>query len=161
LAEELAPGERSTGWLGFLGEAEVIRRLAEMSELDLFRPFPDLETVEVLCRDNRGPASRWCGLQVKTGAVRATAPARARIDIRRSSFVHAASSFLAVLAWMPGGGFHPECLLIPSADIERVAYEDGKVWGLVWEPGSRRRTRVDGYRVPLAELAALVLGRCV
>jgi hypothetical protein len=35
---------------GFLGEMEVIRRLAEPEALNLFRPFPDLETVEVLAR---------------------------------------------------------------------------------------------------------------
>jgi len=35
---------------GFLGEMEVIRRLAEAEALNLFRPFPDLETVEVLAR---------------------------------------------------------------------------------------------------------------
>jgi hypothetical protein len=28
------------------------RRLAESPRLDLFRPFPDLEMVEVLARDN-------------------------------------------------------------------------------------------------------------
>src|SRR5438445_8808409 len=33
------------GYEGFVGEAEVIRRLAEVDSLALFRPFPDLETV--------------------------------------------------------------------------------------------------------------------
>src|SRR5437762_4148610 len=42
------PIDRYTRWLGFLGESEVIRRLAENARLDLFRPFPDLEMVEVL-----------------------------------------------------------------------------------------------------------------
>ena len=46
------PSARHNTWLGFLGEQEVIRRLAENPRLDLFRPFPDLEMVEVLARDN-------------------------------------------------------------------------------------------------------------
>src|SRR6266704_2073909 len=39
---ELDPSERHNTWLGFLGESEVVRRLAENPHLDLFRPFPDL-----------------------------------------------------------------------------------------------------------------------
>src|ERR1700682_1662877 len=50
--ELLKPSERHNAWLGFLGESEIIRRLAETPRLDLFRPFPDLEMVEVLARDN-------------------------------------------------------------------------------------------------------------
>ena len=38
------------GRVGFLGETEAIRRLAEAESLNLFRPFPDLETVELLAR---------------------------------------------------------------------------------------------------------------
>jgi hypothetical protein len=159
--EEVLPGERETAWLGFLGEAEVIRRLAERPELDLFRPFPDLETVEVLCRDNRGAASRWCGLQVKTGAVAAAPPRRAHVSVRRASFTAAASTWIVVLGWLPEGRFHPECLLVPSVELERVAAPDGRSWEVVWEPGSRRRTVLDPYRVALGELGALVLGRCV
>src|SRR6267143_4018352 len=37
--------------LGFLGESEVVRRLAEAERLNLFRPFPDLETVELAVRN--------------------------------------------------------------------------------------------------------------
>ena len=33
--------------LGFLGESEVVRRLAQDADLNLFRPFPDLETAEL------------------------------------------------------------------------------------------------------------------
>src|SRR5207302_3491601 len=63
----LKPSERHNSWLGFLGEAEVIRRLAESPRLDLFRPFPDLEMVEVLARENL--ARRLAGLQVKAATV--------------------------------------------------------------------------------------------
>ena len=162
-APELAPADRETAKVGFLGECEVIRRLAERAELDLFRPFPDLETVEVLCRDNRGSASRWCGLQVKTGVVRSEPPMRVHVDVRRSSFVAAASTCVLVLAWIPGepsgGRFHPECLMVPSEELERVASVDGRVFEVVWQPGSPRRTVVDPYRFPLAEVGDLVLER--
>src|SRR5260370_17495062 len=59
---EFGPEWRSD--LGFLGEAEVIRHLAESGELNLFRPFPDSETAEigVLHLISR----RVIGLQVKT-----------------------------------------------------------------------------------------------
>src|ERR1700719_1347814 len=51
LAEPVDAVDR--GQVGFLGESEVIRRLAESPALNLFRPFPDLETVEVLARHVR------------------------------------------------------------------------------------------------------------
>jgi len=51
---ELRPEWRSD--VGSLGETEVMRRLAETSSLNVFRPFPDLETAElaVLHLDSRG-----------------------------------------------------------------------------------------------------------
>src|SRR5256886_17117113 len=67
----LPPIDRYARWLGFLGEAEVVRRLAEDPSLDHFRPFPDLEMVEVLARSRT--THRFCGLQGKTGV-----PAEAR-----------------------------------------------------------------------------------
>ncbi len=60
--------DRHNQWLGFLGESEVLRRLAKNSRLDLFRPFPDMEIVEVLARDNA--TGRFAGLQVKTAGRR-------------------------------------------------------------------------------------------
>ncbi len=61
---ELEPSDRHNIWLGFLGEQEVIRRLAANPRLDLFRPFPDLEMVEVLARNNT--TGGFAGIQVKT-----------------------------------------------------------------------------------------------
>src|SRR5437879_5093852 len=44
----LRPMDRHNQWLCSLVEAEAVRRLAETSRLDLFRPFPDFEMVDVL-----------------------------------------------------------------------------------------------------------------
>ena len=81
---------------GFLGEAEVVRRLAEVGSLALFRPFPDLETVEVLALqlESRG----WAGLQVKTAGWD-RAHVETRVYLRRSSFRAAPSTFICVLGW--------------------------------------------------------------
>lgn len=79
----LEPRDRHNLWLGFLGESEVIRRLAENSQLDLFRPFPDLEWVEVLAMDN--VSRRFAGLQVKTAAAARKGEAQIhiqKIDVR-------------------------------------------------------------------------------
>src|SRR5205807_715131 len=78
----LRPSERHHSWLGFLGEPEVVRRLAESSRLDLFRPFPDLEMVEVLVRDN--VTRNFAGLQVKTATV-AHPTGEAQFHMRKST----------------------------------------------------------------------------
>src|SRR5690242_11123840 len=101
---------------GFLGEAEVIRRLAEGQSLALFRPFPDLETVEVLAR--HVVSRRFLGLQVKTSGSR-SASTEERVYVRGSSFHARAETFVCVLGWdRAAREFAPDCLLIPSADVE-------------------------------------------
>src|SRR5207248_9802443 len=81
------PIDRYARWLGFLGEAEVVRRLAENPDLDVFRPFPDLEMVEVLARNRI--THRYCGLQVQTGVPTEAHYGAARIPIRKATFVPA------------------------------------------------------------------------
>lgn len=151
----LPPAQRAQGRLGFLGEAEVIRRLAESPRLDLFRPFPDLETVEVLARGNEGGG--WCGLQVKSGSVARSIPRRAHFSVRRGSFTAAATTWLVMLAWLAEAGrFHESCLLVPTLELDRVGSVDGRAWEIVFDPDSPRRTKLDPYRVRLADLARLV-----
>ena len=90
LAEELPRLQRSP--LGFLGEAEVIRQLAEAEQLNLFRPFPDLETVELAVRNVIN--GHVVGLQIKTVRVDAVYPNRP-VDIYMSSFRPAPTTFFA------------------------------------------------------------------
>ena len=112
------PIDRYARWLGFLGEAEVVRRLAENSSLDIFRPFPDLEMVEVLARSRI--AHRSCGLQVKTGVPAEARGGEARIAIRKATLVPAATTYIAALAWMAEQRqFADEFLLIPTIDLAK------------------------------------------
>src|SRR5256885_13132912 len=114
-AEEtvLPPIDRYARWLGFLGEAEVVRKLAENPSLDLFRPFPDLEMVEVLARSRI--THRYCGLQVKAGVPAEARGGEARIAIRKATLVPAESTYIAALAWMAEQRqFADEFLLIPK-----------------------------------------------
>lgn len=59
LADQVVKGDR--GGLGQLGEAELLRRLAEETELALFRPRTDLETVELVARHLSGGPPRAAG----------------------------------------------------------------------------------------------------
>jgi hypothetical protein len=156
--ELLRPSERHNPWLGFLGEAEVVRRLAESSRLDLFRPFPDLEMVEVLARDN--VTGTFAGLQVKAATV--SQPwSEARIHVRKATLTHAASTWLVGLAWRhETAAFDAECLLIPAADIPRVGIEAGPTFAIDFHPESPERTRLDPYRRRLADLDRLVVDAC-
>src|SRR5207237_3484903 len=87
----LRPMDRHNQWLGFLGESEVVRRLAENSRLDLFRPFPDLEMIEVVARDN--VTGRYLGLQVKA-AVHVAHGAEVRVAIHKATFIPASNTFV-------------------------------------------------------------------
>ncbi len=150
---EPAPSWRSD--LGFLGESEVNRRLAEISELNLFRPFPDLETAElgVLHLESR----RVLGIQVKTVGVDATRPS-ATVAVRALSFSPAPTTYFVVLAWVRGEDrFHEECLLIPSEELTAIAGKD--VYGHLkfeFHPGSKTQGRVDEFRCATASLPAAI-----
>jgi hypothetical protein len=159
----LTEGERAEDWPalgvdrgreGFLGEAEVIRRLAEAESLNLFRPFPDLETVEVLARHVL--TRRFLGLQVKTVGWD-KAHVENRVYVRRSSFRPAASTFISVLGWNRDSvRFEDECLLIPSVELADVARVEGEWMMLELEPGGVRHRRLDRYRASLLTLGQIV-----
>jgi hypothetical protein len=139
---------------GFIGETEVIRRLAETEGFALFRPFPDLETVEVLVRQSS--TGRFAGLQVKTSGFDSS-HLEERVYLRRSSFRPAASTFICVLGWdRDARRFAESCLLIPSLDVARLTRVESEWMVLELEPGSASHRRLDHYRVSLASLGASV-----
>jgi hypothetical protein len=152
---ELRPEWRSS--LGFLGESEVTRRLAEAADLNLFRPFPDSETAElaVMHLDSR----RVVGLQVKTVDVDETR-LRATVNVRASSFRAAPTTHIVVLAWLRNQSrFHEDCLLIPSVELVDIARDDG--YGHLsfdWHPSSRTPGLLDKYRHAIRDLQTLVTG---
>jgi hypothetical protein len=151
---EPAPSWRSD--LGFLGESEVNRRLAEDANLNLFRPFPDLETAElaVLHLASR----RVVGIQVKTVGVDAAHPS-ATVAVRGLSFRPAPTTYFAVLAWRRDEGrFHDECLVIPSEELRGFAYESEGHLKFEFHPGSATQGRLDRFRHPLSTLGAPIDG---
>jgi hypothetical protein len=142
------------GRVGFLGESEAIRRLAEAESLNLFRPFPDLETVELLAR--HVASHRFLGLQLKTvGWDRAHL--ENKVYVRRSSFRAAPSTYVCVMGWnRDEKRFEDDCLLIPSEDMSHVARLEEEWMVLEVEPGSARHRRLDRYRVALPSLGMIV-----
>jgi hypothetical protein len=138
--------------VGFLGEAEVVRLLAESGDLNLFRPFPDLETSElaVLHVESR----RVLGIQVKTRGVDASNPA-ATVNVRESSFRSSPTTYFVVLAWLRNEAmFHDECLLIPSEEFRSVcqpALTEGNL-KFEWHPGSAAHSHLDKYRTRRSDL---------
>jgi hypothetical protein len=108
--------------VGFLGEAEAIRLLATSRDLNLFRPFPDTETAElvVLHLGSR----RVVGLQIKTVEVDKTRM-RSVVDVHERSFRESPTTYFVVLAWLGDESrFHEDCLLIPSMDLRSFARQD-------------------------------------
>jgi hypothetical protein len=152
LSEEIPRLRR--GPLGFLGESEVVRRLAEAEHLNLFRPFPDSETVELAVRHLKN--GHVVGLQIKTVSVDAAHPNRP-VDIYISSFRPAPTTYFTVVAWMPQERrFHEECLVIPSEELLEVARTDGLHYKFEFQPGSTKQPRLDKYRRALSDLCAEV-----
>ena len=148
IPEESAQLRRSP--LGFLGESEVIRRLAEAEHFNLFRPFPDLETVELAVRQlNSGHV---VGLQIKTVSVDAVYPNRP-VEFSVASFRPAPTTYFTVVAWMPvERRFHDECLVIPSEELLHFARPDGLHYKFDFQPGSKKQPRLDKYRRALSDL---------
>jgi hypothetical protein len=139
---------------GFLGEMEVVRRLAEAEALNLFRPFPDLETVEVLARHVL--SHRFLGLQVKTVGWDKT-HLENRVYVRRSSFRPSSSTFVCVVGWDRDAGlFEDDCLFIPSVELADVARVEGEWMMIELVPGAMRHRRTDRYRVSLLSLGKTV-----
>lgn len=142
------------GHEGFLGEMEVVRRLAEADSLNLFRPFPDLETVEVLAR--HVSTRRFLGIQVKTVGWDKD-HLENRVYVRRASFRSSPSTFICVLGWDRDAGlFEDDCLLIPSVELPDIARADGEWMELELVPGAMRHRRTDRYRKSLMSLGLTV-----
>lgn len=139
---------------GFLGEMEVVRRLAESESLNLFRPFPDLETVEVLAR--HVATGRLLGLQLKTAGWDRD-HLEERVYLRRSSFRPFPTTYVCVLGWdRAASRFEAECLLIPSENMAGLARVDGEWLVLELHPGSVHHRRLGVYRTELASLGRSV-----
>ena len=142
--------------LGFLGESEAVRLLAEDGELNLFRSFPDMETAElvVLNLDSR----RVIGLQLKTVGVDAAHPA-ATVAAHALSFSPSPATYFAVFAWLrEEKRFHEECLLIPSEEFRKLCRPSDQygAFKFDWHPGSTAHSHVDKYRLPFMDLRARV-----
>jgi hypothetical protein len=152
-AEEAPPFASSD--LGFLGESEIIRRLAEADDLNLFRPFPDLETAELVVRHRTG--KRVIGLQVKTVTIDAAHSHPATVNVAISSFRPAPTTYFTVLAWMRDERkFHQECLIFPSERLVDFASEQEGHFDFGFLPGSSGKGPLDPYRSALAELRATI-----
>ena len=155
-----APVEPRRQWrsdLGYLGEAEVTRRLAQAPELNLFRPFPDLETVEIAILHLT--TRRVVGLQVKTVDIDQNR-LHATVNVRGSSFRPSATTFFVVLAWLRDESvFHDECLLIPSLELREFVRDEGHGHlEFVWHPGSTAESHLNKYRHSSEELRLLISG---
>jgi hypothetical protein len=143
--------------LGFLGEAEVTRRVAEAGDLNIFRPFPDLETAEIAVLDLN--SRHVIGLQVKTVDID-QARLHATVNVRGSSFRPSPTTLFTVLAWLRDKSqFHEEFLLIPSMELREFLRDDGDGHlEFVWHPGSTSQGHLDVYTHKLVQLNSLVSG---
>lgn len=142
--------------LGFAGESEVVQLLSEDADLNLFRPFPDLETVELAALHRR--SRRVLGLQIKTISME-SAHAIEDVHILASSFRPSPSTYFVVVAWLRDQDcFHSECLLMPSVDLLTIA-APGLSKGYLrfyWHPGARQQKRLDPYRRQRSDLRSCI-----
>lgn len=155
---EQAPAEPRPEWrsdLGSLGESEAVRRLTEDFDLNLFRPYPDSETVElaVLHLVTR----RVVGLQIKTVDI-TEARLHANVNVHAASFLPWRSTYFVVLGWRRDESrFHEEFLLIPSMELGDFARDDGRGHlSFQFHADSIAQDRLSKYRHGLDELRALV-----
>ena len=140
--------------LGFRGEMEVMRQLADQDELTIYRPFPDLETAEIAVIHEE--TRRVLGIQVKTIGVDRRHP-HDTVDIDMASFRPSASTWIVVVAWdRDVGEFRDECLMIPSMEVDRIREPYRGHLRFPYAPRSGRPGRLDPYRRPLNRLGGIV-----
>ena len=129
-----------------------MRLLAEMPNQNLYRPFPDLETAELLALHL--PTRNVIGLQLKTVEVEEAKPTGS-VHVLASSFRPSPTTLFAVFAWRRDEKrFHESCLLIPSQEIEKIA-QPKKTSGHLkfdWNPTSNSPSRLDPFRIDLSDL---------
>jgi len=136
--------------LGFLGESEVTRLLAEDGDLNLFRCFPDLETSELVVRHLT--SGRILGIQIKTIGVDSTHPS-GTVTILASSFRPSPTTYFVVMAWHEDERrFNDICLLIPSAQLDEIAQLRGSHLSFDWHASSASG-RVAKYRTETSSLS--------
>ena len=140
--------------VGFRGEVEVTRRLADGDDLTLFRPFPDLETAEIAVLHERTRAI--LGIQVKTiGLDRRHR--HGTVDIDLASFRPGPAVWVVVVAWdRDERGFRDECLVIPSLEVDRISAPYRGHLRFPFFPSSGKPGRLDPYRRRLAEMGGIV-----
>lgn len=144
--------------LGFLGESEAVRLLAEDGNLNLFRSFPDLETTELVVLDL--DSRRVVGLQLKTVGVDAAHPA-ATVAARASSFRSSPTTYFVVFGWLREEmRFHEECLVIPSEEFRALCRPSDEYGALKfdWHPGSNAHGHLNRFRQARNELRMRVTG---
>jgi len=145
--------------LGFLGESEVIRQLAEDGELNLFRAFPDLETSELVVRHLA--TQRALGLQIKTIGVDGAHPS-GTVSVLASSFRPSPTTYFVVLAWHEESRqFDHECLLVPSTELGHIGQLRGAHLSFGWHPGSGQESRLTHYRSQVVDLCRSVARFCL
>ena len=133
----------------------MVRLLADGADLNLFRPFPDLETSELVILHLQ--TRRVVGLQIKTIGVDSAHPSWA-VMVLVSSFRPSPTTYFAVLAWLRDENrFHEECLLIPSGELLSITQpkESSGHLKFEWHPGSHSQKHLDPYRRPLSTLSNL------
>jgi len=141
--------------VGFRGEVEVIRRLAETNELTIYRPFPDLETAEVVVLHEQ--SRRVLGIQVKTIGVDKRHP-RDTVDIDMTSFRPSATTTIVVVAWdRDEGAFRDQCLLIPLLDVGQIAAVSRGHLRFAFNPRPEHAGKLDSYRRPLDQLGGIMV----
>lgn len=142
------------GRQGILGELDLLSRLARRESLDLYRPFPDLEDIDVAVR-HLG-THRVHALQVKTLGYQQSNPSGS-LGIHAASFRPLPDLHFVVYGWNRDTElFSADALFIPAADIPHLTREHNGQLKFDWQPEGPERTRLGPYAVPVEELAAAV-----
>jgi hypothetical protein len=139
--------------VGFRGEAEVMRRLADRDELTIYRAFPDLETAELVVLHEQ--SRNVLGIQVKTVGVDSR-HLRGSVDIDLASFRPSATTWIVVVAWdRDKAMFVSDCLVIPSLEVGRIVPPDRGHLRFPFNPHSRIG-RLGSYLRPVDQLGSIV-----
>lgn len=144
-------------WMGALAEAEVMRLLSGVPELNVFKSFPDIELSEYIAR--RSPDGAMQGIQVKCVGLDGPHD-HGGFLIHARNLATPTRALIAVLAWRHDlDRFDDRALLFPAGRMKELGHRSEDTWMGSFSPDPTHPNRFADVTVHREDIGRLVCDR--